>query len=259
MASAAATPDDPASLTCAACGCHRNFHRQEPDDHAASRHFMPSVTPHFIDFRKSGRPYLSPSPPPPQPPPPPPPPPQHSTVLSYPPASQMLLALSTAAQDDQQVPNHHQFTVATPVTPSSTKSGEHSLSGRKRFRTKFTPQQKERMHSFAESLGWKMQRSNQSLVENFCKEIGVTRGVLKVWMHNNKNTFGSKKETSTSSNPHRNAAAATNNDHNAGNNGGISPHGYNMNSSLNDDGDEDNTNESGDHNMDNGIGSSPSS
>ncbi|CAH8260575.1 unnamed protein product [Arabidopsis lyrata] len=32
MPSPSSTPSDPTSLKCAACGCHRNFHRREPDD-----------------------------------------------------------------------------------------------------------------------------------------------------------------------------------------------------------------------------------
>ena len=38
-----------------------------------------------------------------------------------------------------------------------------------------------------------MPRSDESSgVEEFCNDIGVTRGVLKVWMHNNKHTIGKK-------------------------------------------------------------------
>ncbi|KAK4399797.1 Zinc-finger homeodomain protein 10 [Sesamum angolense] len=48
------------------------------------------------------------------------------------------------------------------------------------------------MHSFSEKLGWKMQKSDEVAVREFCQEIGVPKGVLKVWMHNNKNTFGKK-------------------------------------------------------------------
>ncbi|KAL0447046.1 UNVERIFIED_CONTAM: Zinc-finger homeodomain protein 10 [Sesamum latifolium] len=80
---------------------------------------------------------------------------------------------------------HHQ----APVTPTA----ENPV-GRKRFRTKFSQEQKEKMHSFSEKLGWKMQKSDEVAVREFCQEIGVPKGVLKVWMHNNKNTFG-KKDT----------------------------------------------------------------
>lgn len=62
----------------------------------------------------------------------------------------------------------------------------------KRFRTKFTQEQKERMLSLAERLGWRIQKHDESLVQQFCDEMGVRRHVLKVWMHNNKHTLGKK-------------------------------------------------------------------
>ncbi|KAK7391807.1 hypothetical protein VNO78_20229 [Psophocarpus tetragonolobus] len=68
---------------------------------------------------------------------------------------------------------------------------------KKRFRTKFTQEQKEKMLTFAERAGWKIQKLDESVVQKFCQEIGIKRRVLKVWMHNNKNTFG-KRNPSTS-------------------------------------------------------------
>lgn len=45
------------------------------------------------------------------------------------------------------------------------------------------------MHEFAERVGWKMQKRDEDDVRDFCRQIGVDKSVLKVWMHNNKNTF----------------------------------------------------------------------
>lgn len=158
MASPDSTPSDPISLKCAACGCHRNFHRREPADDSSPTHLISS---HFIDFRHhilppirrfSPSPSPSPSPPPQQP---------------------------------------------QPVTPTAVKA--ENPSGRKRFRTKFTQEQKDKMHSFSEKLGWKLQKCDEAAVDEFCHEIGVGKGVLRVWMHNNKNTFG-KKEYQISNN-----------------------------------------------------------
>ncbi|XAR65190.1 hypothetical protein NMG60_11009212 [Bertholletia excelsa] len=164
MPSPSATPADPTSLKCAACGCHRNFHRRDDDD-------CPSVAPHFLDFRRRSSPSPSPSPPP-----------YHA-----------LLAL----RDD-----HHHFPVATPATPTAAKV--ENPSGRKRFRTKFSQEQKEKMLSFSEKLGWKMQKSDEGLVEEFCNQVGVGKGVLKVWMHNNKNTFGKRDINFSISNSNNN-------------------------------------------------------
>nr|1WH7_A Chain A, ZF-HD homeobox family protein [Arabidopsis thaliana] len=74
---------------------------------------------------------------------------------------------------------------------SSGSSGSNpSSSGgtTKRFRTKFTAEQKEKMLAFAERLGWRIQKHDDVAVEQFCAETGVRRQVLKIWMHNNKNS-----------------------------------------------------------------------
>ncbi|MCD7452331.1 Zinc-finger homeodomain protein 9 [Datura stramonium] len=92
----------------------------------------------------------------------------------------MLLALSAGFSGDKNL-----NPTSAPIANSN---------GRKRFRTKFTPDQKVKMLEFSERVGWKMQKRDEDLVSNFCNEIGVEKGVLKVWMHNNKNTFGKKSD-----------------------------------------------------------------
>ncbi|XP_016167301.1 zinc-finger homeodomain protein 2 [Arachis ipaensis] len=64
-----------------------------------------------------------------------------------------------------------------------------SGSSKKRFRTKFTQEQKDKMLAFAEQVGWRIQKQDEAMVEQFCAEACVKRSVLKVWMHNNKNTL----------------------------------------------------------------------
>lgn len=63
---------------------------------------------------------------------------------------------------------------------------------KKRFRTKFSQEQKEKMLNFAEKVGWKIQKQEEGVVQQFCQEVGVKRRVLKVWMHNNKHTLAKK-------------------------------------------------------------------
>ncbi|KAF2618987.1 hypothetical protein F2Q68_00042362 [Brassica cretica] len=102
--------------------------------------------------------------------------------------------------------NHHNIRSAMPhqmIMPEedgvTTASRPPPYNPKKRFRTKFTPEQKEKMLSFAEKVGWKLQRQEDSVVQRFCEEIGVKRRVLKVWMHNNKLHF-SKKDNSNNIN-----------------------------------------------------------
>ncbi|KAF7126438.1 hypothetical protein RHSIM_Rhsim11G0119200 [Rhododendron simsii] len=63
-------------------------------------------------------------------------------------------------------------------------------SSRKQLQTRFSQEQEDKMVEFAERVGWRIQKQDEAAVERFCGEIGVTRQVLKVWMHNNKHTLG---------------------------------------------------------------------
>ncbi|KAG5007488.1 hypothetical protein JHK85_026030 [Glycine max] len=78
-----------------------------------------------------------------------------------------------------------------------TEMGERSGGSKKRFRTKFSAEQKEKMLGFAEKLGWKLQRKEvDDEIERFCKSVGVTRQVFKVWMHNHKNNSNTSTNSS---------------------------------------------------------------
>ncbi|CAI9780668.1 unnamed protein product [Fraxinus pennsylvanica] len=66
---------------------------------------------------------------------------------------------------------------------------------KKRFRTKFTNDQKDKMLEFASKIEWNMQKKDENVITDFCSEIGVNRDVFKVWMHNHKNTSGSTSGT----------------------------------------------------------------
>nr|GLL26604.1 zinc-finger homeodomain protein 9-like [Ipomoea trifida] len=152
---AAAASTNPALLKCAACGCHRNFHRREPEE----------TLPKALEYQSLHRHR-------------PPPPPPSSDSPSPPPISSsaphMLLALSTA--------------FSGPPTDTNTPISAPLLQ-KKRFRTKFTQDQKDKMLEFADKVGWKIQKRDEELISQFCTQVGVERGVLKVWMHNNKNTL----------------------------------------------------------------------
>ncbi|KAF8091199.1 hypothetical protein N665_0451s0012 [Sinapis alba] len=138
------------ALKCAACGCHRNFHRKE--------------LPYYHHLSS-----------------PPPPPGVYSAPapVSYrPPTSQaspLQLALPPRERSEDRM---------------ESSSAEAGGGIRKRFRTKFTAEQKERMLGLAERIGWRIQRQDDEVIQRFCQETGVPRQVLKVWLHNNKNTRG---------------------------------------------------------------------
>ncbi|XP_040385136.1 zinc-finger homeodomain protein 3-like [Oryza brachyantha] len=160
------------ALRCSACGCHRNFHRKELDYPSAAAGSAPHHHHHHLMLGGGGA--LSPlaahhrgghhH--------------HHLLVAALPPPTRMVMPLSamqTSESDDAAG--------ARPGAPGS------AAAARKRFRTKFTAEQKARMLGFAEEVGWRLQKLEDAVVQRFCQEVGVKRRVLKVWMHNNKHTL----------------------------------------------------------------------
>lgn len=152
------------ALTCAACNCHRNFHRREVE---GEQHICADCKFHGFCERKRID-SLFPSPLPLASP----------TLLSPPP--HMIMAFNPGAG----IPDSDEF--------DGGLTSPHSSSLKKRFRTKFTPEQKEQMAAFAQKLGWRIQKHDEEAVQQFCTDVGIKRHVLKVWMHNNKLTMGKK-------------------------------------------------------------------
>lgn len=149
------------ALKCAACSCHRNFHRKEID--AAADPPPPQPPPSYPQFSPY---YRTPAPP--------------SGFFHPPPQRPLALVPSSSGEMDDM--SH----------PSSSGGGGGGGGSKKRFRTRFTQEQKDKMLAFAEKLGWRIQKHDEAAVQQFCDEAQVRRQVLKVWMHNNKHTLGKK-------------------------------------------------------------------
>ncbi|XP_039172707.1 zinc-finger homeodomain protein 4 [Eucalyptus grandis] len=201
------------ALTCSACNCHRNFHRKEVegggDDH---EHQWYNQTPPHNLLNKAGRKFIlghqihpknvnvlgghEP-------------PHHHHHGLVYPTAAGTLISSRAPPQLHHQMIIPYSIGAHSHSGPSESDDQEdgggsgggggagairapHHQAVKKRFRTKFTQEQKEKMFSFAEKVGWKIQKQEESVVQQFCQEIGVKRRVLKVWMHNNKHNLAKK-------------------------------------------------------------------
>ncbi|GLJ20251.1 hypothetical protein SUGI_0367640 [Cryptomeria japonica] len=165
------------ALKCAACNCHRNFHRREVDgDQQPPCYYCYSARKDINRKRPPGAPFplaLPPSP----------------GVLSRP--SQMIMAFGGPGVPNDSDQEHHHDMVGGSIHGYQGTPMPISIM-KKRFRTKFTQEQKDKMCSFAEKLGWRIQKHDEAAVQQFCMELGVKRHVLKVWMHNNKHTLGKK-------------------------------------------------------------------
>lgn len=164
------------ALKCAACNCHRNFHRKETESGDQSGYQLQLHHHHPQQFSSYYR-----SPPPP------------SGYLHLTPAHQhhhRPLALPAASGGGGGGGNSREE--GEDVSNPSSSGGGGGSGLKKRFRTKFTQEQKDNMLKFSEKLGWRIQKHDEAAVEQFCAETCVSRQVLKVWMHNNKNTLGKK-------------------------------------------------------------------
>ncbi|KAL2551345.1 Zinc-finger homeodomain protein 2 [Forsythia ovata] len=157
------------ALICAACNCHRNFHRKETEGsdaigiHQQQRLLLTHHPQGHFSYRSpSGYLHVAPQ--------------QYQPRVAALPLPFTSGGGGTGSRDEFE----------------DYYSNPSSSAAKKRFRTKFTPEQKEKMLNLAERLGWKMQKEDEELVQQFCNEAGVKRHVLKVWMHNNKQTLGKK-------------------------------------------------------------------
>ncbi|WOL11936.1 hypothetical protein Cni_G20700 [Canna indica] len=180
------------ALKCAACGCHRNFHRREGLSPAAAARPLLLYGPGAWNHGSKQQ----------QPPPPPqfqpflPPP----MPLPYHPMQPPPLAAAPPSPLPPCPPDRG-CRVGSETPPRREEAPSEAAAGvgsRKRFRTKFTTEQKEKMQAFAEKLGWRIPKQDDVALEEFCLQIGVTRHVLKVWMHNNKSHLSSSSSSSSS-------------------------------------------------------------
>ncbi|XP_057542559.1 zinc-finger homeodomain protein 3-like [Amaranthus tricolor] len=142
------------SLTCSACKCHRNFHRKEIQGY-------PTNSGALIPFARS---------------------------------------ITMSMHDDHHLHHHQGNGIGMMMIKPHPHHHhdhyhhhDHNQMVKKRFRTKFSQEQKEKMLEFAEKVGWKIQKQEEDEVQQICQEIGIKRRVLKVWMHNNKHTLAKHK------------------------------------------------------------------
>ncbi|KAL1216010.1 Zinc-finger homeodomain protein 6 [Cardamine amara subsp. amara] len=143
------------SLLCAACDCHRSFHRKEIDG---------LFVVNFNSFSHSQRPLVS----------------RH--------VSPIMMSFGgggggggPAESSTEDLNKFHQSFSGNGVDQFHQYNNH-----KKRFRTKFNQEQKEKMMEFADKIGWRMTKQEDEEVNRFCREINVKRQVFKVWMHNNK-------------------------------------------------------------------------
>lgn len=174
------------ALTCAACNCHRNFHRKEVDGETQFRRSMvvhplhlppplPSPSPiHHQRFSSSGH---------------------FTTTINAPPMAVAYGGGTSGGTESssEELNNNNGYDQSNVIGEVPRPPAPPFGSSKKRFRTRFTQEQKDRMLEFAEKVGWRIQKQYEGELEKLCDEVGVKRQVLKVWMHNNKNNSMKKQ------------------------------------------------------------------
>ncbi|KAK9292325.1 hypothetical protein L1049_020354 [Liquidambar formosana] len=180
------------ALKCSACNCHRNFHRKEIEGAERSFEYCYHPSPLLNNGGTKSQLNLDP----------------HKgmhmvgpELLGYP------TGLGTLIRAAAPPPQQMMMSYRSGSVPSESDEQDGGGGGvvarpaaqvvKKRFRTKFSQEQKEKMLRFAEKAEWRIQKLEESVVQQFCQEIGIKRRVLKVWMHNNKHNLAEKKSTST--------------------------------------------------------------
>ncbi|KAJ6803261.1 ZF-HD homeobox protein [Iris pallida] len=213
-----AADESDSAMKCAACGCHRSFHRRETEgDGGSATAAAMAGGSYYRRDRIVPVPLLLP-----------PPHPSaagphnhhhhhghhnvmsgHSSYKQLPPAfppspSGVAIggnnnsgsgATTESSSEDRQDQLQHQQQVVDMVVPMMMQQQQQGVVvSKKRFRTKFTAEQKEKMLAFAERVGWRFQKQDEAVVEHFCREAGLRRQVLKVWMHNNKHSIKKQQQ-----------------------------------------------------------------
>ncbi|CAI9780530.1 unnamed protein product [Fraxinus pennsylvanica] len=184
----------PEALRCAACDCHRSFHRREADGEPQTG------TSHYYTYNPNSSNNNShrnlvvhsqqqPTMPPWQ---------QQQHFTATPPSGPTLPTMvavgrnsgGAGAESSSEDLNMFRCIARGHEVVQPSFSGS-----KKRFRTKFSQVQKDRMHEFATRLGWKIQKQDEQELQQFCSEMGVKRQVFKVWMHNNKQAMKKRQIT----------------------------------------------------------------
>ncbi|OMO75237.1 hypothetical protein CCACVL1_16270 [Corchorus capsularis] len=161
---------------CAACGCHRNFHRKEPcpaDTPQNNRNNSVTLAPPTQAPTPEKEQFMSPLP---------------------------LATLNGNTGESSSFPRVDKNLDAGSETQSGVGVGVRAGLGVqkgmkiKRTRTRFTLEQKQKMTRFAvDRLGWRLHRTDETDVLNLCKDLGISRHVFVVWMNNTRRRIRNKR------------------------------------------------------------------
>ncbi|CAH8365662.1 unnamed protein product [Eruca vesicaria subsp. sativa] len=153
-----------AALKCAACNCHRSFHRKEVYGHRNNTQEM--ISPMFHHSGSSLYKAIKPR--------------------GMYPTGEIGRRTSSSSEDMKKI--------------LSQRNGLMMVrKKKKRIRTKINEEQKEKMKEFAERIRWRILKKDEDEIDKFCRLVNLRRQVFKVWMHNNKQAM---KKNGNTCDPH---------------------------------------------------------
>ncbi|KAE8697295.1 protein RADIALIS-like 6-like [Hibiscus syriacus] len=167
------------ALKCAACECHRNFHRKEMDGGSQCPTTTCCAFPYYKNNTRRPTPLRQQRCPPGL---------SNSTTHCLPVAPPVTMNFGGGNSGGRAEPSSKDLNVF-----AGGRDSWHLQSSKKRFRTKFSEDQKEKMREFGKNLGWRIKKQDEAQVQQFCGEVGVKRQVFKVWMHNSKQAMKRKQ------------------------------------------------------------------
>ncbi|CAH8268194.1 unnamed protein product [Arabidopsis lyrata] len=147
------------AVKCAACNCHRSFHRKEVYGHMSSKQDQLIITPAFYSSNSSYK---------------------AMQTRGMHPTGEIGRRTSSSSEDMKKILSHRNQNIDGKGLMMM------MMRKKKRVRTKISEEQKEKMKEFAERLGWRMQKKDEEEIDKFCRMVNLRRQVFKVWMHNNK-------------------------------------------------------------------------
>ncbi|CAN4110698.1 unnamed protein product [Withania somnifera] len=161
-------PGTPESFICAACQCHRNFHRKmEVEEEVEAGLELPNLS---VNHPRYGGPVV---------------------VIDNP--IQRL-------RHPRQMFDKNNVGTKMEMDEGDIEVADQSNFKRKKntsssVRMKLNPYQKERIWAFAEEvMGWRWAGNNEQVIP-FCSEIGITPEFLKNWINNNRRRIGHLRQT----------------------------------------------------------------
>ncbi|XP_045817384.1 zinc-finger homeodomain protein 6-like [Trifolium pratense] len=169
----------PQSFVCAACNCHRNFHRKHFQQ-LHQQHQQQTQNVQNVENVHNVHNFHTPS--------------SSSQRFSHANSQQAIIV-------PPLMMNFGSGAAESSSEDLNISGGEFSIQNqqkkpalKKRIRTKFSQEQKDKMMEFGEKIGWKIQKHDEHEVQQFCSQVGIKRQVFKVWMHNNKQAMKKQQQ-----------------------------------------------------------------